>query len=169
MTNDHPRKGRQHTLQNQEETPVDSNKRAYTPPPACAKPTPKLLGFFSPTIHPWGFEQSVSIVSPVCGGLAAWKHPGVVCNATWLFGISLMASMMSISPARGHVSSIPYIQNEGQTYWISKDVLRKKNRTFRVSRVNGKQRRHGNLPSIHRGCELRLLKSMNQDHSYPMR
>lgn len=41
--------------------------------------------------------------------------PSVVCNANWLSGRPLIASMISISPQFGHGMLVPSIQNDGQT------------------------------------------------------
>jgi hypothetical protein len=68
-------------LQNQIKMPETSNCVAQTPPPAWAKPGPKLFGAVSPTMHPEGCEQSASPDWPFCEGGVVWVHPGVVCNA----------------------------------------------------------------------------------------
>ena len=104
------------TLQNHEKMPDTSICSANTPPPACAKPGPKLFGFVSATMQRWGTEQSASSVFPVCSfGSACFEQPWSVCSAIWLLSMLLIASMMSISPALGHISSMPYVQNAGQT------------------------------------------------------
>ena len=93
--------------------PEESNCVAQTPPPADAKPAPKLLGCCSATVQPDVVPQSVSLVAPLWFTPVAWVHPVLVCSAIWLYVMRLTASMTSISPPAGQL--MPFVQNEGHT------------------------------------------------------
>ena len=66
------------TLKNQMKIPATSNCVTHTPPPAFAKPSPKLLAFVSRTVHPEPAEQSVKPIAPVCWMVLLVVQPLVV-------------------------------------------------------------------------------------------
>lgn len=85
--------------------PEVSNCAAQTPPPFCAKPSPKLFGAVSLIAHPFPCEQSVVRNLPVCEEFPGTAKPGLAWREYSLLGIRLTPSMMSISPWEGH--SVP--------------------------------------------------------------